>query len=232
MAYKTFGTLQDEVENELDLQDEEFIDPTEMLAYFSEAVRKAESQIHMLGREAIYFKKRAFLTLTNGSTDVAMPTDIYPWKILSIVYANGSKIYEVKRQRRQNFYEEKETLRVIGTTNDFYEYDILNASSSTYPIITLTPASKESSTDVVVIEYIREANKMTSTAIVCDIPFEMFIKKYVIWKCYKKEGHPNTGEAKADLDEEQANMVSTLSVMVPDDNNKIELDLTTYQEIS
>ncbi len=236
MSYPTFGDIREEVELELDLESEDFISQTDMIDYFNEAVRECEASIHKLGIEDLYFKRRAFLPLVSGENEVQMPDDIYAFKIIRIIYAGpGNKTYTIKKMRKDIHYEDMEDLRVNNTSSDWYEYEILNnvVDEDGGPVIYLTPASRETSTENVVIFYIRKANRCVDDNSICDIPaFESFIKKYAIWKCYKKEGHPNTGDALQDLNGERELMIETLTNMVPDNDSVIEKDMSGYDEMN
>lgn len=233
MSYPTFGDIRGEIEDELDLESEDMIDQSEMIGYFNEGVKVCEANIHKLGLEDIYFKKRAPMALSLGVNEISLPDDIYAFKIIRIVYATSDRVYTIKKMRRDSHYEDMEDIRLNDTATDWYQYEIHNNSADEGPVIYLTPASKETSSVNVYITYIRKANRMVDDNSICDIPaFENVIKKYVMWRCYKKEGHPNTGDSLQDYNAELQLMVETLTNMVPDSDSVIEKDLTTYQEMS
>lgn len=231
----TFGTLKGQIQRELDLESEDFIDSTEMIDTFNEAVRECESHIHTLGLESVYFKRRAFLTLTNASNLVDLPSDIYDYKILRIVWAESGKLYTVKRQRLDISYEDMENERVMGSSsNDFYTYDVHYSTIASGPQLYLTPAARETTSTKAVIYYIRQANQMSADATLFDLPTSSinYVKKYVKYRAYYKEGHPNTNEAKLDLDEARKQMIETLATMVPDGDSTLEKDMSHYEEMS
>lgn len=232
MSYPTFGELKDQVDREVDLQSEDFMGSQEMIDAFNEAVRECEAHIHKLGLEDIYFKSRALLSLTSGSAEVAFPSDIYAFKILKLIYAATNRVFTITRLRKDISLEELEDVRVNNSQSSTpaYQYTILNATAGS-PKIYLSPPAQETSTTTVVCWYIRKANRMVDDDTICDIPaFESYIKKYVAWKAYFKEGHPNTPEAKNSLDEERNLMIQTLEGMVPDNDTVLEKDLSHYEE--
>ena len=51
-------------------------------------------------------------------------------------------------------------------------------------------------------------------------------------KVYEKEGNPNLGLARTELEEQRRQMVSTLSNMEPDGDTEIEKDLSHYEDMS
>jgi len=54
----------------------------------------------------------------------------------------------------------------------------------------------------------------------------------VKYRCYEKEGHPNMPEAKTDLAAIKSTMLSMMENMVPDNNNELIKDLSSYQDMS
>lgn len=231
----TFGTIQSQIEREVDLEDEDFITSAEFIDAMNEGVREAEAHIHKLGLEDIYFKRRAFLTLTLDSNEVPLPADIHDYKIIRIVWADGTRVYTVRKMRLDRHYEDMEDERVNGSnSNDYYMYEILYDTIANGPKIYLTPKARETTSTKMVIFYIRQANRMVDTTTVIDLPTSAlnYLKKYVKWMAYFKEGHPSTGEAKEERDKAENLMVSTLTNMVPDNDSIMEKDLSTYDEMS
>ena len=51
-------------------------------------------------------------------------------------------------------------------------------------------------------------------------------------RCYEKEGHPNLGKAMQDLEKERTLLQGILASMIPDANNVIEMDLSSYEEMN
>lgn len=84
------------------------------------------------------------------------------------------------------------------------------------------------------VYYTRNAKDPTSDTDSIDIPeFSNFIVQYVVVECLKKEiGNPRIQPELARLEEFRNQMLSTLSNMVPDQRDKIEMDTEIYGEIS
>ncbi len=230
MQYPTLATIRAKIEQDLDLEEELFIPQNEILGYINEAIDEAEANIHTLYED--YFLTSANLALVNGTSDYALPTNIYANKIRGVQYANGSTIYKI-RQLRDNERFESAALINLSQASDFYRYLLLNNSASAGITLRLFPPARETSATNVTIWYLRNANTLSVDADKCDIPeFVNFIYQYVKVRCYEKEGHPNLGVALTRLDQQKQLMVETLTSMVPDGDSTIEQDHTYYQEHS
>ena len=230
MQYRTYGEIRLKVERDLDLEDELFIQPEEMLGYANEAIDEAEAEIHSVYED--YFLTYGSISLVNGQEEYDLPTDIYANKIRGVIYTNGTTIYEVPRLRNTDKFELIELSNQYSTT-DFYKYIIRNASASSNPRMLIIPTSRETSTDRLKIWYLRNANRMVDDTSVCDIPeFSQFVIQYMKVRCYEKEGHPNTQMALQNLEAQRRLMVNTLSNMVPDEATTIIPDFDAYDEQS
>lgn len=79
--------------------------------------------------------------------------------------------------------------------------------------------------------YIRNALRVSDDSDLVDIPeFVNFLMQHVKVRVYEKEGHPNLEKAVADLERERKLMVSTLTQMVPDNNDLIPMDMSHYED--
>lgn len=221
------------VEKDLDLESEDIITDEEMLGYFNDAIREAEAEV--MGANRDYFLDKAYLALVNGTSLYSLPTGIYANKIRGIIYANGTLIYEIKKIRgMQQFLERAEILSANPT--DQYQYMIIN-NSSTGRQIELSPAAKETSSQNVIIWFVRKVAELTGATtdyIDKDIPESTnFIYSYVKGKCIQKE---NAGimppEAQAEIDKQRMLLVETLGDMIPDDDNEAIKDMSFYMESS
>jgi hypothetical protein len=236
MQYKTYLEIRNRVERDLDLQEETWITPEEMIGYCNEAIDACEAEIHTIYED--YFLTTATISLVAGTFKYDLPTNIYANKIRQIVYDDGSTIYSVRRLRIKDTFELTQIADNYKTT-DFYKYWITNDSAADKPRLRLVPKPDESGTDRLTVYYLRNANKIDESdltaadATVVDIPeFYTYVVKYMKAECYKKEGHPNMAQALQDLEVERRRMLDTLSNMVPDGENQIEMDLTHYEDFS
>lgn len=70
-------------------------------------------------------------------------------------------------------------------------------------------------------------------AVLIDIPeFATFIMQWVKCRCYEKEGDPRLDAASAVLVQQKKQMVDTLTNSIPDDDDEISPDFSSYNEMS
>jgi len=228
MEYFTHLELKLKVQRALDLEDEIFITPTELLDYHNEAIDECEAEIHTLYED--YFLATEAISLVSGTDSYDLPATIYANKIRSIIYRNGSTIYTVKKLKPRDMFELLEVQDQYPTT-DWYRYFVLNNAAQAAPQINVTPTPNETLASGFRVYFIRNANKMESDTSVCDIPeFSMFIYNFMKMKCYEKEGHPNLPLAASAVENQRKLMQDTLSRMAADGETELELDLTMYSE--
>lgn len=230
---ETYANMKLKVQRDVDIEEEEFIQPLELLSYFNDAQRECEAHIHKLGLEDQYFKTSDTPSLVTGTSSYAMPTDIYLNKLIECVYNDSSRVFEVMRLKGSNKYVNKALILNDSVSQPIYKYDITNASAAAGTKWVLIPASQETSTNITRF-YIRKVAALTGDASVCDVPDVClnFIYAYVIWRVWSKEGDGRAEPAKMVLNEQRDLMLETLSEMTPDDNNYVEMDMTSYDEMS
>ncbi len=232
MRYWTLEEIKTKVEADLDIEDEVFIRPTELLTYINEAIDECEGEIHTLYED--YFLKYVDVAVTNGLTSLSIPTyipDIYADKIRRLVFTlnGGTQTYTVERLRDSNKFEQKAIYDANATT-DLYKYMLVNQTPGN-PQIIFTPQIRESGN--ITIWYLRNANRLSVNTDVCDIPeFINFIFAHIKLSVYSKEGHPNMSSQQQKLEMERQRMASTLSNRVPDDDNTIEADTSAYEDMN
>ena len=227
-TFFTLAEIRSKVEKDLDLEDEVFVTTTELNSYCNEAIDEAEAEIHGLYED--YFLNKATITLVQGTSDYALPSDIYAHKIRRIIYQNGATIYPIERMKDWKKFEQKAITDFYPGTA-WYSYLILNAVAGS-PKLSLVPTAQESGA-YVTVWYIRNAARLTNDSDICDIPeFVNFIYQYMKVRVYEKEMNPNTQGAIAVLQQQRELMQGTLATMVPDADNNIEMDLSSYEEQS
>ena len=239
MIYKTWGQIRAKVERELDIEVEEFIQPEEFVEYVNDGVALCEAQIHDLGLEDLYFRTRFPVPLTQGVEDYSLPSPIYMNKILSFIYSYNNTIYEILQLRGPQMYENIARINQYNSVTDYYRYLIRNDSAANGVKIQIVPISRETNATAATLWFIREAAKWNFTTdqagvSFCDLPqiALQFLYQYVKYRCYEKEGHANMDSAKSDLERIQAAMISMMENMVPDNNNELIKDLSSYQDMS
>jgi hypothetical protein len=227
-TFFTWSDIKTKVQADLGIEDEVFVTDSELLSYANEAIDEAEAEIHDLYED--YFLSKQTLSLVQGTADYDLPSGIYAHKIRRIIYQNGASIYTVPRLKDWKKFEEKAVIDYYGnSTTDFYNYFITNSTAGS-PKISLVPSARESG-NYITIWYIRNANRLTALADICDIPeFINFIYQYIKVRVYEKEMNPNLQMAIAALQQQRELMQSTLASMVPDADNTLEADLSFYRE--
>lgn len=227
--YWTWKMIRDKVERDIDLQAEVFIDPDELLGYANEAIREAEAEVHTIYED--YFLSRTPMTFVLDQEEYPLPENLYAHKIRRIVYKNGTKIYTIDRIKDWKKFEAY-AIENINKTSLTYTYFLLNSTPGA-PTILINPPSKEAG-PYATIWYLRKANRLVELTDICDIPeFINFVIQYMKVRCIEKEqGNPNLPKAMADLEQQRAQMTSTLASMVPDAMNEIEADYSAYTEMN
>lgn len=230
MKYPTYADMKAKVEQDLDFQDEEIVGPDEMLGYFNDAVRDAESEI--LGIYEDYFLNNKDIPITEGEAFYCLPEDIFATKIRGVVYHSGSLIYPIRRVRDMKKFQDVQVLDFYSSTSMNYRYIILNRSAAAGVQFQLIPPSRETADNVVTVWYIREANRLVLDTDVCDIPeFISFIYAFVKVECRKKEFNGYCPQEELDrLERQRKLMIDSLTAMVPDQDTEIEKDMSFYHD--
>lgn len=222
MTTWTWAQLKAKVISDLNLTGEDFVDPTELLGYGNEAVSQTEKQVHTIYED--YLLASSPVALTAGTSDYALPSDIFAHKIRGLYYNDGTTKYEISRIKKLS------DVNYVESTWSRYEYRIVN-SASVGPRIRLFPASLETSSSNVVCWYIRSAARFATDADTLDIPEAAnFVIAYVK-ECVKaKERNLASIEWTPALKLELQALIETLTQMVPDDDTSVPLELDFYAE--
>jgi hypothetical protein len=139
MKLWTYGELKQKIELELDLQDEDFVEPDELIGYVNKAISFAESAILKIDED--YFLSVMHLPLVSGQAEYDYPFDIYAYKVRGIEYSAGSTIYPVNRFRRMNKFDSVQMAN-FNPGNLYYSYTTINKSPDGRAKLVLIPASK------------------------------------------------------------------------------------------
>lgn len=228
MRYWTYLEIKTKVQKDLDIEQEEFVTSSELMAYCNEAIDEAEAEIHTVYED--YFLNYATINLVASTNTYALPTDIYANKIRGIIFKSGSEMYPLKRIKETDKFED------IMRTNEYdtsapYRYILTNPSSAGIQLY-IVPTIRETITAGLTIWYIRNATRMTADADICDIPeFTSFVMQYMKMRVYEKEGNPNLNVAVSLLEQQRNQMRATLSNKIIDGDNEVEKDLTFYQDM-
>ena len=232
MAYKTFGELNTQVSKELDIEDEEFIQSSELLGYFNTGVNIIEAEIVKLGLREKYLQDEAFISLVQGQSDYSLPSDIIDTKIRKIIYRNGTIIYTMNPMKTEDSYEAEDVLSLYPGS-EWYMWAIYKLTNDY--TLRIVPEAALSVTDALRVIYFKDLNRYTDDAIECDIPEICleFLLSYVRYRVYMKETHANTEREKADMGNFLSLMRDTLSGQIADPRiDLLDQDLSHYEEMS
>lgn len=233
MAYKTKLQVVQKINRDLDLEEEEFIQPDELTEYINDAITIIEAQINTLGLRDNYFLTRTTLSLVSGTADYSLPANIFQDKIKEVTYSNGATIYNIIPLTQDKASEEIEHLNRYQTS-DFYKYRIRNDSSSSVNF-QIIPASRETASNVIIIEYYRDLERVSADSDLVELPeiCLQYLYQYVKTMIYEKEAHALYGVSLQKLEKLETLMVSTLTGQLADSNeNILELDKSIYEESS
>jgi hypothetical protein len=225
----TLAEIRQKIEQDLDIEAEDFVTPAELLAIINEGIDECEANIHKFSREDEYFLAQGSISLVQGTSEYSLPTDIYANKIKALIYTDGSRIYPIKRFRKIERFVDIEVIDQNPGTED-YQYVLMHNSAADGYKIRLSPTSRETRANGIKIWYIRNANRLSVDADICDIPeFVYYIIAFAKAAVLFKEGHPNATEAKMDLEKQKQLMQDTLGEMVPDEDNQLVADFSHYE---
>lgn len=224
MSNPTLADIKIRVKEPLDLEEETFLEESELTGLINQAKDEAEAVVHNLYED--YFETDSYLCLTSGEDEYDLPFDIYANKIRCISYNNGSSKFEIER------YRGKLADISLIDSNDNYQYRLINPIGG-YKI-KLLPASRETSQDNVTVSYLRKSNALSSDTDECDIPEALnFIVVKTQGLCLAKENGGVIPSAKqVEIDREKENLIETLSDRVPDENTEIRMDSDIYESHS
>lgn len=228
-TYWTWKDIREKVERDLDLEGETFINDTELLGYANEAIDEVERQVMSTNQN--YFQSRSTITLVSGQEEYDFPSDIYAMKVNGIVYRNGTTTFSLQRAKDWHKFENYELNKSNQSYNAYYTYALVNTTPGS-PKILISPTPTENG-DYLKVWYLRNANRLALDTDIMDIPEAAnYVMQYMKVRCYEKEGHPNLQKAMADLEAEKADTIAALDALFVDQQNELEPDLRTYNEMS
>ena len=116
-TFRTYGFIKQKLMVDMDLQDETFIQPDEMVGYFNEGLKEAFGEI--LGLRENYFLSKWFVPCVAGNDLFILPPNIYANKVRGVIYQNGSIIYTMKRMREKNLFENIAYVNQYGLSDEY-----------------------------------------------------------------------------------------------------------------
>lgn len=138
-TFRTYGYMKNKIMLDLDLQDETFIQPDEMVGYANEGLKEAFGEI--IGTKQNYFLAKWFIPCVASSDLFPLPPNIFGNKIRGCLYQNGSVIYMMKQMRDKELFESVAFVNQYGLSDE-YRYLIRNDTPG-LPQLQLAPPSRE-----------------------------------------------------------------------------------------
>lgn len=230
MQYETNLTLIARVQDDLDLTGETLVNKSDILNFLNEGIDVAEGHILELNED--YFLTKTTLSLVQGTSEYSLPSSIYAQKIRGIVYSNGQDRYPVKRVRGRNLFTILKDIDQNGSA-DQYRYMLYNDTNTAGVKLALYPTSRETSSTVMTIWFLRNATKLTSTTVSqdCDIPeCTYFLIAYAKMRCVEKLNDRPLEQYRSEMLRLQERMVSVLTKQVPDNDDELIGDVEHYWE--
>lgn len=213
--------IRNAVQDDLDLKDEDFIDDAEIDRHIRRGVKSAQKIA--LGLNEDYFLAKASLALVSGTSEYALPTGIYAHKIRLVLYDNGTRSYRIRRMK--DLADTAEDIQSLGAD---LRYVIVTTGADAK--ITFYPMPNETGA-FVTIWFLRSAKNLMIDTDVLDIPeaFDYVVQFAKDAALNKERGTPDAAPSAA-LKEEQNLLEGDLMNRVPDDDNEIQMDTSTYEE--
>lgn len=143
-SLKTWGFIKTFVQRKLDLQEESFITPAELLDYAEEALRFCESVVHKLNIEDQYFTSVQPITLVQNKSEYDLPSNMYANKIQRLIYNNGTRIWDIPRIRNEHRFTMGSMMDQYPPSES-YGYILVNNDPRATTQIRLYPKARESS---------------------------------------------------------------------------------------
>jgi len=226
---KTLKEIRDQIKDDLDLNEETFVNDTDLNRWINDAVTLAEAEIHTLYED--YFLAEATVISIAGQALYDYPSDIYANKVRKIVFrqdaGNSTSIHEVRRVRDLLDAKEEDLYNTSAQTS-ILRWSPINDATNGRKIRIFPKVSRNGFFDIF---YIRNAKKLVLDSDICDIDeFELFIVQHGKTEAYIKDGDPRSSESYGLETTYKNTMVNTLSEMVPDNNNEIEMDTSHYND--
>lgn len=220
----TASEVIEKIQDEMDLQEETFIQEQEYLDMMNEAINVAEALIHNMNED--YFLTRTGISLVASTASYSLPSDIYANKIRHLQFKqNQTKMYQIREEKlsRVKFID-------TNVSNQDFVY-ILENSIASGQQITFLPTPQANDSTSVTMWYIRNAKRVTVITDSIDIPeFIEYIFAFMKRKIAMKERSPLLPDYIDELDRASNLMTQTLDDMIPDEDKTIDPDLSFYHE--
>ncbi|MBX3017978.1 MAG: hypothetical protein KF767_08820 [Bdellovibrionaceae bacterium] len=219
----TLSEIRDAVKDDLDLEDEDFIDNDEIDRHIRRGVKSAQKIA--LGLNEDYFLAKATITLVGGTAEYSLPAGIYAHKVRKLLWDDGSESYVITRVKNL-----ENTASVMNTFQSDRDLKYLIVTTGAEPKITFYPTPSQAG-PVVTIWFLRTAASLEANSDVLDVPEAYdYVVQFAKDACLNKERGTPDAQPSAALKEEQTLLEADLMNRVPDDDNFAQPDMSFYEE--
>jgi len=222
MQPRTWETVQEEIKKECDIEDEQFIKDSELMAAANGMIRAIEGDIIELNED--YLMKTHDFTLVDGQATYDLPSDLFAQKIKWILFSDGDCKSAIERGEPWQC--------VMADCNGKMFYEILNTAWNTGRDIKFWGLPDYKSSQTVTAWYIREITRISSINSYVNLPeFENLIILAVKKRIFEKEKNPLLALVIEEIKEEKLRMRKIIVNQAPDGLN-IEPDLSFYNDFN
>ncbi|HYX39933.1 MAG TPA: hypothetical protein VE954_43105 [Oligoflexus sp.] len=210
----TLSRLIDEVKDDLELHQEDFVTTRDLIKFVRHAIEDAQDIV--IGCYSDFLKTFADFDVTAGQTVLDLPEDIYDSRMRGFYYSDAgwddpaSNPYKIRKMRDVQAYD-----------GEAYRYDLINSSTDGQQLY-IYPAITEASDNKFRLWYIRKFNIPTAMSDVLDKGLRVqYLLSHVKCAVMLKEGDPMYDSELAKLTAQQESMKMSLSSLTDDDENTI-----------
>ncbi len=222
---RTLLSLRNQIKDDLDLWQEDFISDSEINRHINDAVKKAQASI--MSFSPSYFLCESEITLALGDNKIDYPSDIYANKIRKLVFTDGDTIFRVDRCKD---IMQAEGIDLYNTSSEVVlKYIPINDSVEGRKI-RLFPSTGRAGT--LSIWYIRNAATLSADGDLCEIDeFDDYIVQSAKTAIFVKDGDPRASDSKNLERELKDSMDLALANMIVDgEDDRVDLDMSFYND--
>lgn len=223
MEYWTWGEAREKIEEKHDLVEEpDFLSEGELIGYFNDAIDSCEQHFIKLPD---YFLASSSITLTAGTRDYDLPSDIYATKIRNIWHDQEDyRVKHLKELKHAALHAENQGAEM--------KFLIIN-NAGAKPKLRLIP-TPDTSGHTLTVDYIRNATRLTEDGgddQEIDVPEAMgYIFAFVDRCIYEKEKNTFMIQKAEDMiTKMETQLTDALATRIDDeDYNQIDPDIDLY----
>lgn len=223
-----FATLKQKINSDCDLEDQDWVDNTDLINFINEAIGDAEGEVHQLGIADQYFRTRGTLSFVANTTEVTLPTDMYGFKFGKIYYQDTNRWIQVRPFKNYQEYLDAIDNGIPGQNLKF----MLENDATVGPRLLIGPVpSATASARCTYLRRVKKVDGLGGANDVLEIPeAESYVYALVKRYVYEKEGRPDMETWLKKESDAYDMMISKLQNIKVDEETLIPLDLSFYED--